>query len=351
MSKEKKLKIAIFHNLPQGGAKRYLYEITRRLSEKYDIDEYKIDTASPYLDLSQIVQSSKSYHYRGGSGITSMVRSIVKLPKVHKQISDDVNLGQYDLVITNHDYFTKSPYLHRYLSVPCVYICHEPQREFYEKQSIHAPRFREKLVNILRYPIKYIDIINTKAACNLIANSKYSQKYLKKVYGLRSSMVYPGVDSKEFLSSDKKENFVLAIGSLSPIKGHDFIIKSLGKIEKQHRPSLTVVGRSNQYYKEKLVKISKINGVKLRTLSQVSDVQLKKMLSSSLAYVSGAYREPFGLCILEAMASQTPAIVVEGGGAGEQIKNGIDGFIVKRDEGEFADKLLIIIKNKKKIKQ
>lgn len=348
MPKQKKIKVAVFHNLPRGGAKRYLYEIVSRLGKTYEIDEFKISTSSPYLDLSRVVNITRTYAYQGESGIKSVIRSIIELPKIHAKIAKDINSGAYDLVVTNHDYFTKSPYIHRYLTTPSLYICHEPQREFYEDYGVHAPRVREKIMNILRYPIKNIDRTNTKAADWIISNSKYSKKYLESVYGMKPDLIYPGVDKNKFVYSGKKKNFVLAVGSLMPIKGHDFVIRALGKIEKKYRPALIIVGSSNTYYKNRLVRMAKTVGVKLNILNKVTDTQIKKLFSSSLAYVSGAYKEPFGLCILEAMASGTPAVITKGGGAGEQITIGVDGFITGRDEAKFADKLLTIISSKDK---
>jgi glycosyltransferase involved in cell wall biosynthesis len=346
VSRQKKIRIAIFHNLPHGGAKRYLYEVSKRLIKEYHVDEYRLSTSSSYLNLNKIVSKSKIYKYCGGKNLLSTLMSLVKLPWVHKQIANDINNGEYNMVITSHDYFTKSPYLHRFLTAPSLYICHEPQREFYEDVVIHAPRIKERIVNFLRVPIKYIDRSNARASTIIVANSKYSQKYLKQAYGVAPILIYPGVDIEKFTFSKKKKNQVLAIGNLMPIKGHDFVIRSLAKIEKENRPLLIIVGSSNKYYKEKLIRLAKNKDVKCKILDNVSDLKLKKLLSASLAYVSGSYREPFGLSIIESLASGTPAVVVSGGGAGEQITDGINGFVTKRDEDEFANNLLKVINHR-----
>jgi len=58
------------------------------------------------------------------------------------------------------------------------------------------------------------------------------------------------------------------------------------------------------------------------------------------------FEEPFGIVMLESMASGRPVIVSRAGGMPEVIKDGSNGFIVKMsDAGALAEKCLILLKN------
>jgi hypothetical protein len=58
------------------------------------------------------------------------------------------------------------------------------------------------------------------------------------------------------------------------------------------------------------------------------------------------FQEPFGLVMLESMASGKPVVVSRAGGMPEVIQNGINGFVVEMANGkQLADKCLYLLKN------
>ncbi len=58
------------------------------------------------------------------------------------------------------------------------------------------------------------------------------------------------------------------------------------------------------------------------------------------------FEEPFGIVMLESMASGRPVIVSRAGGMPEVVTDGINGFIVKMsDAGDLAEKCLVLLKN------
>ena len=77
------MKIALFHNLPPGGAKRVVYEITKRLSTNNNqIDLYIYDTkAEDFLNLSEYVNNVFLLSHGNTDNISGISR-IISLFKV-----------------------------------------------------------------------------------------------------------------------------------------------------------------------------------------------------------------------------------------------------------------------------
>lgn len=325
--------VAVFHNLPNGGAKRYIYDLIDSQKNNYIFDEYTLSCSSSYLDLKPITRNQYYYNYFVGKGLIDFEYRILNiLPNIHKQIACDIESRNYDKVIINHDYLTKSPYLLKFLRSKNIYICHEPQREFHEPNRYHSPRIKDKIANIIRYPIKHIDINNARHASVIVANSNYSKRILQKIYRRNDiKVIYPGIDIDRFnIRKTKKENQILSIGSLLPIKGHDLIIASIAKLN-SIKPHLVIVGNGRPDDKSKLMQIALKKGVKLSILSNISDKDLIKEYSKSRLVVSAAYKEPFGLSITEAMSMGVPVVVTNDGGSREQVVNGVNGYICDRN--------------------
>lgn len=341
------MKIAVFHNLPDGGAKRYLYEIVNQLNTNgHSIDEYSISTSSTYKSLDKYISKKFIYTYNAKKFLLGVPDLLLNYKQLHKKIAQEIDSRNYDFVLANHDYLTKSPYILRYLNTESVYICHEPQREFYEDKKFLSPTIKSKLVNIIRYPIKYIDTANAKAATSIIANSKYSRGVLQQVYGHKKiAVAYPGVNKKIFSRSAhiKRTKSVLSIGSLSPIKGHDFLICSLGMLSPNIRPSAMIIGKGSKKEKDYLLHLAKNNNVKIKIYDHVSEKKLISLYHTSLFLAHCAYREPFGLTAIESISCNTPVIAIKEGGVAEIIKHGINGYLSKRNEKEFAGYMNIII--------
>lgn len=336
------MKIAIFHNLPKGGAKRMVYSLIKELSKSNDVDEFTVSTSTDYLDEKRFVKNQMIYEYRHGSGVfESVFNSLTALKSVHRRIARDINEGNYDIVLVNHDFITRSPYLLRYLRVPSIYFCHEPPREFYEKLDIHSPRLKDKLANIIRFPLKYVDKTNFSYADVVVTNSIYSQSVVKRIYKKASTVIYPGVDTMVFRPQKiKKENQIITVGSLLPYKGTLEVIRCLGTINNRKRPGLIVVGEGRKIEIKKVNEAATKYKVNIKIVKNVSDRELSNLYSSSRVVVSLAFGEPFGLSIIEGMACGIPAVVVNEGGLKEQTINGVNGYVTSRNHKVAGKKIM-----------
>jgi len=333
------MKIAVVHNLPAGGMKRALYEQIKRLSERHAIDLFTLSTADESIWLlDPFVRHHEKINYKYPPHFPKSVMAIYKdLPKAYKLMAEKINKGGYDVVLVYPCYLTQAPFVLRYLTVPSVYYCPEPKREFYEKIERVTNFWSYSLTYPFRLPIAEIDKTNTRYATLVATLSQFMKKQIDEIYGINSKVNYLAVDSKLFKPLEiKKENMVMTVGELSLHKGHDFIIKSMAKIPTNIRPILTIVGFGGSE-KKYLSKLAKTLGVTLVLKENISDRELVSLYNKARLFVYAAHSEPFGLVLLEAAACGLPAVAVDDGGVAEIVKNKLIGELVERDENKFSE--------------
>ncbi|WP_200956739.1 hypothetical protein [Thermococcus barophilus] len=133
------MKIAVFHNLPSGGAKRALYGFVRYLvSTGNSVDVFIPSTANEeFLPLKDI--ANNVYVFPVKNTILGMIYStfqyvppvrisLVDLEKTEKKIAHIINRRDYDVVLSEQDQFTMSPFFLKYIKKPTVYYCQQPSR-------------------------------------------------------------------------------------------------------------------------------------------------------------------------------------------------------------------------------
>lgn len=333
------MKIAIVHNLPKGGGIRNLKQIIERYKK---IDEIELFTIGPlnYVNTTDIKHHFiKIFPLKGFLLYNFWI--IFILPFIHKKISKEFDWDKYDFILFTHDYFTKSPYLLRYVkNSKKYYLCQESQREFYESSKFHATSLKEIIIKYLRYPIKWIDQINVNHASKLFCNSKYSKNTLTRIYNKNFKVVYPGVDECFFSpSKKKKENIILCVGGINKTKNQEFLVRALLPILDKYK--LVLIGGGKQ---REISNILSINN-NIEIVSNITDLQLRNYYRSAKVTCIVAYKEPFGLSSIESQACGTAVITVKGGGSVETIVNSKTGLISNMNGKEFLTKTRIILKN------
>ena len=336
-------KLAIFHNLPEGGGLRMLKSIIHRYSKLYNISLFVISDLKPRQIDGVDLNHTQVRPWRGFVGRNLWIYFV--LPRIHASIAKTIN-NNFDTVFVNHDYFTKSPYLLRYLKKKSIYLCQEPPREFYEPTKVHAPSLKDRLANTLRYPIKVIDEVSVKRADIVICNSKYSQCEITRIYGRKCEVVYPGVDAQYFKPCINKEDSILCVGGINTVKDQLFLVEALKPILNIYK--LVLVGQGKREYIDQVREASG-NSRNLIIIPHVTDRKLKILYCRSLVTCISAHNEPFGLSSIESQSCGTPVVSVYEGGPRETIINGRTGYFSRRDVREYRDKILLAIKNHNKL--
>lgn len=344
------MKIAVFHNLPAGGQKRAFFEQVKRLSANHTLDLYTLSiTNESFLPLKPFVRKHFTVDYYLPPHFPQSVFSIYfNLPNAYKILADKINNKDYDAVYVNPCFLTQAPYILRYLQIPSLYSCPEPKREFYE----HIPHITNNLTYNLtfpfRFPIKYIDRVNTRHATRVVTLSKYSQKRIDHIYGIRSYLNYLGVDTNLFkvITEEVSSPYtVLTVGEVSLHKGHDFIIRSLANIPKTSRPKLVIIGHGG-IESNYLINLAKSKDIDMRIVSNATDDELVSWYNKSTIFLYAGIREPFGLVILEAMSCGLPVVAVNEGGVSEIVTSDKLGLLVERNENKFSRAIIQTLFNK-----
>lgn len=363
------MKIAVFHNLPSGGAKRALYGLVKYLTNAgCSVNVFVPSTADEtFLSLKQFAENftvlpvrktpigiiKSAIHY-----ILPIRISLADLEETQKRLADIINRGEYDVVFVEQDRYTMSPFFLKFVKKPTVYYCQQPlryneailQKISQEKTSKYPQLIRKIWRKYFASKLQEIDKENASFAKYILANSYFSRESIVRSYGLNSFVSYLGVDTDIFKPLEiLKENLVLSVGSCGPSKGFDFIIKSLAWIDSKMRPKFIIISNSvDEEWKIYLEQLAIKVDVELEIKNLVSNDELVRLYNKAKLVVYAPYLEPFGLVPLEAMACGTPVVAVKEGGVRESVVHNESGWLIDRDEQEFAEVITqtLLAKNK-----
>jgi Glycosyltransferase len=366
---KKRLKIAVFHNLPSGGAKRALYDHVKYLSNSgHEVDVFVPETANEtFLPLVKIVNNLKVFPVKTGvlrSWIYSKLNSndsdtdlisMKDLESAEKDIATAVNNEDYDVVLSEQDRFTMSPFFLKYIKTPTVYYCQQPLRndKILEETSAiveDSNPFKKAWKTYNLNNTFTIDEINAKHARYIVANSYFSRESILRTYGMNSFVSYLGIDANMFKPLHiPDENFVLSVGSCTPIKGYDFTVRSLAIINEKIRPEFVIISNhSPPKWKNYIENLANKLKVKLTILDLVNDTELIELYNKAKVVIYAPYLEPFGLIPIESMSCGTPVVAVKEGGVRETVVHNETGLLIDRDEKLFAHAITALLMNPEK---
>ena len=252
---------------------------------KRTISERKIDTT--FIESSRALRLESVY-------IARIMQELIKRRK------------EFDIVF-NH---MRGGYLllglSKFLKIPVVSV-------------LHLPIFKELGELLLRYKNP-----------NIVTVSNNQRKPAPKVNYLGT--IYNGVDLKEFRFSNNPKDYFLFAGALGEHKNpKDAILAA----KKTNSNLILIGGKKREPYFSKEIK-PLIDNKQIKYLGEVSNKKRVELFRKAKALLFPIlWEEPFGLVMIEAMASGTPVIAYPNGAVKEVVKDKETGFIVK-DVKEMA---------------
>jgi glycosyltransferase involved in cell wall biosynthesis len=330
--------IAVFHNLPSGGAKRSLYEWIQRISVNSSIDLYIYgESAENYLDIRKFCKnvyiSNVSFLTKPWKGVHNKIIGFFILSNESLRLARQIDSRNYDWVFVQHDTYTQSPLLLRFLSTPSLYYCQEPFRRL--EGGLGDLLRIQSWINLI---LLSIDRWAAHGSSVIACNSHYSRLKIQKAYDIPSKVVYLGVDNNFFIPEVSNDSdYILSVGRLHPSKGHDFCIKVIGCLNGDERPKLVIMGDStvDADYTKYLNDLAESEGVSLSIIT-VDEHELSSVYSQAKLVLCCQVSEPLGLSAIEAICCHTYVIGVSEGGILETITDERVGKTVSRDVKVFS---------------
>jgi len=357
------MKIAIFHNVPFGGAQRTVLEYARRLSQRHEIrlhgfrlnprkfDAYGCQPTSCSLQPGTFAVSEQLYAdprmsfppvHNERFKLVFRLLDLVALEKAYRRVATNIERTEPDVVYVNPCRLTQAPLLIRHLRTPTVYYCAEPFRLIYDprrRRASTAPlALKGALRRLLLLPLERADRRNLLAAHRVLTHSVFTAQQIREWYGIDPVLQYLGVNTDVYRPLNlERSNQVVCVSAVSPDKGQAFIVEALATIPRQIRPSITFAyTRADHSYIEQLRDKARTLQVEATFAKGLSDDEVVRLYNSSRLSLYAPFNEPFGLVPLEAMACGTPTVGVQEGGLLETIRSSRNGLLVDRDPEAFG---------------
>lgn len=252
------------------------------------------------------------------------LKSIIKLNKLLNQAKPDIiHLHRSDIA---------SILKPQFLPKTCITLHALPKGE------IKPLNILKQLWNkILRRPKPYSNMTFINHIPYIFSISKAVKEELKKQYNIESTVIYNGIDTKEFCTKESDiHNTPLRIVMVSRLehdkKGQDLLIEAVSQLQGKVTVDFIGTGSSLEYLKQLVHQLHCEESVKF--LGKQDQRYITSHLADYDLFVQPSRWEGFGLTVAEALAAQIPVIASEGQGPAEVICGNKYGWIFENGNVE-----------------
>ena len=248
-------------------------------------------------------------------GISHVQQYLPLLPMAIEQI----DLGDAELVISSSHLVAKgvltSPeQLHlSYVHTPVRYAW--DQMHAYLERSALARSGLGPLIRWQLHLLRQWDQLSAQRVDVLLANSRFTARRIRKVWGRSAEVLHPPVAVERFRWDAPRDDAYLCLCRLVPYKRVDLVVEAFNRLGLP----LLVVGDGPERRR-----LEALAGPTVTLLGNQSQQQVELLLSRCRAYVYAGV-EDFGIAPVEAMASGAPVIGLGRGGLLDTVRCAASG--------------------------
>ena len=145
-----------------------------------------------------------------------------------------------------------------------------------------------------------------------------------------AATIHHGLPQKS-LAQGPGGGYLAFLGRISPEKGPDAAIRIAKRAGMPLKIAAKVDKVDRDYFQNKIEPL--LAGADVEFIGEIGEEQKAEFLGNAAALLFPiAWREPFGLVMIEAMACGTPVVALNNGSVPEVLENGLTGFIVNSED-------------------
>ena len=187
------------------------------------------------------------------------------------------------------------------------------------------PRLRAVLAPLLGR-LRKLDLAAARRVDTYVANSHYTAQRIDAVYGRRSQVIYPPVDTSRLNPTRERSGRFLVVSRLVATKRIELAVEAANRFEL----GLDVIGSGPE-----LGRLRRLAGPTVGVHGWLPDDVVRRAMAESTAVVIPGI-EDFGIVTAEAQASGRPPVAFAAGGALEIVEDGATGFLFQEQTPEAA---------------
>lgn len=350
------------HFLNWMGGHRYIYEVIRRLDNRYGCEITLFTGAfSSFAERQFQGIGIKTGRFSGFSTnnpiywlfLPFFLKKELNILKIEARNTDVIISSMFPMNV-----------LATRLSQRTIQLCYEPYAFFHDPNFVAGfPLPKMLFIKLMARVYSSLDIGATKKADKILTLSRYNRDWIKKVYSRSDAIVvYEGVDTSFFKPKHKSvlerkyknHNIIFHSTDFTAIKGTPYLIQALPEVIREIPDVRLLISHTlrDQRGKQEIVKLAQKLGV-LKNIKLLGFLDLEELpyyYTLAKVAVQPSVGQSMSLSIKEVMACEVPIITsLEGK---EQTKDGEAGFLVDSlDTRKLAKKIIELIKNPKRAKK
>ncbi|CAN5561955.1 glycosyltransferase family 4 protein [soil metagenome] len=306
---------AIVHDyfIQDGGAEAVALELARLLPDATVYTSFfDADRFGDRLDPARV----RTWPFQRVLGPTQRFRSFLPL---YPAWFSRLDLSRHDLVVSSSSSFAKAVRARR--DALHVSYIHTPMRYAWDLEGYLAgssfslgPRVAARIV---RPTLQRWDRRTAARPDVLVANSQTVQQRIERLWGRRSELIHPPVDTASIPIGTSDDGFLLVAARLLAYRRIDLAVEACTRLGRQ----LVVVGEGPER-----ARLEGLAGPTVSFRGFVDRPTLVDLFGRCHAYLLPGV-EDFGIAPVEAMAAGKPVVAFREGGGGETVIDGRTGVL------------------------